>query len=538
MALARCVPLLLGAIAFSGAAADRNVSEGSGVGTPRPQGAESAAVRIGERLFFEQRFAQAFAGESTGRVNTEPPAAAMSCARCHVPPDAAAAPGSSRAFCDAGQRSPVPDRGDGRLTTPRNSPSLVDALAGPTGVLLHYDGEFATPEALVAETYTGRNFGWLPSEHAQARRHLAAVIRNDDGRGELARRYGGLSYAQLLRGTSPAIPESLRLPVEARIDPGSATDDQIVAACSRLVVAYLRTLHFRRDAGGANNGSAYDAFLAANRLPRAPGNGETPREYARRLSELIFALPTPRYVQAGADLPGLAQSTSRFGPTELRGLRIFFKAAVGDAQRSGAGNCAECHVPPHFSDFKFHNTGAAQDEYDAIHGSGAFAHLRIPALSDRSADYDRWLQPTPTHPEARAALLRPVSADAPGRTDLGVWNVYANPDLPVPQTALERIVNPAGQRPRGDVLASLVGAFKTPGLRDLGDSAPYLHTGRAATLDEVIRFYQRMSDLAHRGQMRNMPPEFFAMRLSKEDVAPLVAFLRSLDEDESRVPGL
>jgi hypothetical protein len=39
-----------------------------------------------------------------------------------------------------------------------------------------------------------------------------------------------------------------------------------------------------------------------------------------------------------------------------------------------------------------------------------------------------------------------------------------------------------------------------------------------------------MSELAHRGAMRNAPAEFFAMRLSDDDVAPLVAFLLSLDE--------
>jgi hypothetical protein len=50
-------------------------------------------------------------------------------------------------------------------------------------------------------------------------------------------------------------------------------------------------------------------------------------------------------------------------------------------------------------------------------------------------------------------------------------------------------------------------------------------------LEDVILFYQRISALVPAGQMRNAPPEFSAMRLSREDVAPLAAFLRSLNED-------
>ncbi len=498
---------------------------GTGSATPakRATGA-SAEARIGERLFLERRFAQAVAVATGRNVNVEPAKSAMSCATCHVPPGAA----SSRAFCDDAPRSAIPERGDGRHTTPRNSPTLVEALAGPAGALLHYDGEFATPEALVAETYVGRNFGWLPGEHADARRHFARVIREDDGRGSLAQRFGGKSYATLLRGTAASIPEGWRLPPSARIDPTAATDEQIVAACAQLVVAYLQTLGFSRDANGAFNGSPYDAFLVANRLPQAPAAGETPREYARRLGELIASLKAPRFIDEPARARAHGRSF-RFGETELRGLRAFFKAAVGNAQHDGAGNCAECHVPPQFTDFKFHNTGAAQDEYDALHGAGSFARLTLPSVDERSAEYDRWLQPTPAHPGARGVFASPAAADAPGRADLGVWNVYANPDLPAPQPALERIANPAGLRTRAQVLSSLVATFKTPGLRGLGESAPYLHTGRAATLDDVVRFYRRMSELAHVGRLRNAPPEFFAMRLGESE--PLVAFLRSLDED-------
>jgi drug/metabolite transporter (DMT)-like permease len=47
----------------------------------------------------------------------------------------------------------------------------------------------------------------------------------------------------------------------------------------------------------------------------------------------------------------------------MAGMRIFFArppagaARAEGAPRSGIGNCAACHIPPDFTDFRFHNTG-------------------------------------------------------------------------------------------------------------------------------------------------------------------------------------
>ncbi|HVS53274.1 MAG TPA: cytochrome c peroxidase [Opitutaceae bacterium] len=476
-----------------------------------------AAVRLGERLFGDARFSQP---AEVGR------GAAVSCQTCHFS-DRAEGP---RAFCDFAARSPVLARDDGRRTTPRNSPTLLDALEGAGGNnLLHFDGAFATAEELVRETFVGRNFGWLPTEREEARRHFAHVIREDDGGSGGAKRRD--SYASLLRGIDLQGPGRAQLAASFRIDVAHATDDEILAACARLVVAYLKTLRFSRDAEGRHDGSAYDRFLEENRLARAPRLGETPREYARRLGEQLAAMRAPRFVSASTTGDERAVATAeRFGELELRGARIFFRSAIGAAQASGAGNCVECHVPPHFTDFGFHNTGAAQDEYDARHGAGAFARLEIPGVAERMEDHARWLPPTWKHPVAKGVFL-PVDDSAAGEgTDLGLWNVCANPDFPAPQAALERLLNPGDRLLPDEVLGSSIARFKTSTLRGLGFSAPYLHTGRVATIEDVVRFYQRMSALAHEGKLRNAPPEFFAMRLGEDDVAPLAAFLRALDE--------
>ena len=444
----------------------------------RAQDSQSKAeFRLGERLFHDSRFAQ--------NTTTAP----VSCATCHL------AAGSGRFPA----RDAVPARGDGQRETPRHTQSLTGALEPGGWGLLHWDGEFATIEDLVKGTFTGRNFGWLPGEQAEAVRHFATVVRGDP------------AFQELLPG----------------VDPAAATDGQLLDAGASAVGAYLQTLRFSRDETGAHNGSSYDAFLALNRLPRTPAPGETPIRYARRLHEAVAALKVPRYIDDPARRPG---QTFRFGEQELKGMRIFFRGALGYGQNSSAGNCAECHPPPHFTDFAFHNTGAAQDGYDEVHGAGAFARLYLPTLAEREKSPAHWLPPSEQLPGAKGAMRSPVLPGRPELADLGLWNVYANPDMPGPQPVIERKLNPEGHLSPDEVLALCIARFKTPALRGLGQSAPYLHNGRLQTIEEVLELYRRMSDLAREGKMRNAPKEYHSMRLQPEDIAPLAAFLRTLNE--------
>jgi cytochrome c peroxidase len=129
----------------------------------------------------------------------------------------------------------------------------------------------------------------------------------------------------------------------------------------------------------------------------------------------------------------------------------------------------------------------------------------------------------------------PLSSE-PGRADLGVWNVYANPDFPKPQAALNQILcgptGPvAGECAPQAVLPHTIGMFKTPSVRDLGQSEPYFHSGEVDTVEEAIELYLTTSDLARAGALRSGSPEMAKVRIEKDDVAPLAAFLRSLNED-------
>lgn len=65
------------------------------------------------------------------------------------------------------------------------------------------------------------------------------------------------------------------------------------------------------------------------------------------------------------------------------------------------------------------------------------------------------------------------------------------------------------------------GAFKTPTLREIGRTAPYMHNGSHATLEDVVEFYNK-------GGVPNdqLDEEIFPLKLGPADSADLVAFLK------------
>ena len=231
-------------------------------------------------------------------------------------------------------------------------------------------------------------------------------------------------------------------------------------------------------------------FLNANHLPLAPLVGETDLAYSQRLYSQVIALNNPTYITPANGTYAYHPFDFKFGALELQGLKIFLKAAAsGSGSDQHAGNCAACHTPPSFSDFAFHNTGVAQDEYDGVHGAGAFAALHVPGLAERTGAYDQYLPRNPTHPNASEAMRRPASANA-NYADLGLWNIYLNADYPNPQANLKSFVCGSGADCSIDGgLASTIAQFKTPLIRDLVDSAPYFHNGSRAQLGDVVDFY-------------------------------------------------
>ena len=75
-----------------------------------------------------------------------------------------------------------------------------------------------------------------------------------------------------------------------------------------------------------------------------------------------------------------------------------------------------------------------------------------------------------------------------------------------------------------------MGAFKTPGLRSVELTAPYMHDGLEPTLESVV-------DLYNRGGNRNpyLDPKMVPLNLSPREKADLVAFLKALTGEPLKI---
>lgn len=76
----------------------------------------------------------------------------------------------------------------------------------------------------------------------------------------------------------------------------------------------------------------------------------------------------------------------------------------------------------------------------------------------------------------------------------------------------------------------LKGAFKTPTLRDIELTAPYMHNGIYKTLEEVVDHYDRGGD-----NKSNLSPNIQPLGLSDQEKKDLVAFMKALTGTQMRV---
>jgi len=109
-------------------------------------------------------------------------------------------------------------------------------------------------------------------------------------------------------------------------------------------------------------------------------------------------------------------------------------------------------------------------------------------------------------------------------TDDGFHNIELATDDPGRASVLEKDGDPNHQQ--------YTGAFKTPGLRNVALTAPYMHDGRLGSLEEVINFYDQGGG-AHPNKSSLIRP----LNLSAREKWDLVAFLYALtDPIEVTIP--
>ena len=158
-------------------------------------------------------------------------------------------------------------------------------------------------------------------------------------------------------------------------------------------------------------------------------------------------------------------------PAAQRGFRLF----------AGRGQCFVCHDGPNFTDGEFHNNRVPVDKLDD---------------------------------GGRAVGIQRLKAD--------------------PFNGASRFADDGGRRARTRLQLAprglhYPGEFKTPTLRNVARSAPYMHEGQFATLEDVLAHYSLLADatpLDVDGEAILQPLE-----LSPQETADLVAFLESLSDE-------
>ncbi len=257
----------------------------------------------------------------------------------------------------------------------------------------------------------------------------------------------------------------------------------------RVAIA-RRVLTVHRDAyvrvyGDVPEGLDLDALPAHAR----PGEGDDPREVAwRALPPAAAAEVDAVFVRA---LKAIAAFERTLLPTEAPFDRFVDAVVAGDPAGGGhlsdeavaglrtfigRGQCVACHSGPFFTDRAFHVLSLPDDGggYDPGRAEGAFAVKRSPLRCD------------------------------------GPWSDTADcPEL--------RYLNPA--------FPDFQGAFKTPTLRNVARTAPYMHRGQLPTLDDVLAFYSELpgSPTVNHRELTLQP-----LALSAAEVTGLKAFLEAL----------
>jgi cytochrome c peroxidase len=159
------------------------------------------------------------------------------------------------------------------------------------------------------------------------------------------------------------------------------------------------------------------------------------------------------------------------------------KQALNEAQQRGMavfhgkGGCIQCHNGPLASDQRFYSLGLPENE--------VFKSEPLYQITHRWEHYQKGV----TEAGYRGA-----------DRDMGLYYQTKNPKD--------------------------IGKFRTPSLRELKYTAPYMHNGIFYTLDEVVEFYDKGG-----GDGPNKSPLVRQLGLSAQEKKDLVAFLESLSMD-------
>ena len=196
----------------------------------------------------------------------------------------------------------------------------------------------------------------------------------------------------------------------------------------------------------------------------------------------------------GITIETIAKAIATYERTQLSGNSPFDRfiagnnTAIAEAQKrgwllfNGKARCIECHTytlpSPFFTDSKFHNTGIA------------ISDKNFESLMNQVTEVQRSNDPALT-----------LLTHTEGVSELGRYLLTQQ---------------------RKDV-----GAFKTPTLRDIELTGPYMHNGSQKTLLDVVKFYSRGGE-----PNSNLDQRMRALNLTDQEANDIVEFLRALTSDD------
>ncbi len=203
--------------------------------------------------------------------------------------------------------------------------------------------------------------------------------------------------------------------------------------------------------------------------------------------------PFDRYVSSIRE--GTPRDLSGFSDAAERGARLFI----------GKAACNECHNTALLSDSKFHNVGVPQV------GPG------VPTEADC--------------PAGGVCDCVTVSADHAGNNCLpwgaadGLYKLKSNRWRKDSVYSDDR--SDTSRKYWHDMAMETVskGAWRTPSLRNVTLTAPYMHNGALATLEEVIEHYNQGGSSSAPGSRSS---QIKPLLLTEREKADLIAFLKSL----------
>lgn len=170
---------------------------------------------------------------------------------------------------------------------------------------------------------------------------------------------------------------------------------------------------------------------------------------------------------------------AELSPDARRGLELFF----------GKANCWECHHGANFTDGEFHNVGVPTPDGGVPTDPGRYA------VVDGVREHE--FNAAGPHSDDRESKQARISA-----------SLVRSPDL--------------------------WGQFKTPSLRVAAESAPYMHQGQFATLEDVVRFYSTLEGAVALDHHQELV--LVKLDLTAQEQADLVAFLRALQGTAPAAP--